>query len=305
MPSVTATHTSTLIRQGDHWLGRFTAMASPCELLVENVPHREAMELLEIVTSEASRIERKFSRYRADSVIQQINTSRGQAVEVDDETANLLDYAAECWSLSDGLFDISSGVLRKLWKFDGSDRVPSAADVEQLLPYIGWEKVTWMKPQIVLPAGMEIDLGGIGKEYAVDTTAALLRTHTPASFVVNFGGDLYVSALRANGKFWIIGVDDPNAAGEDYVGTLSVARGGVATSGDARRFLLKHGVRYSHILNPRTGWPVVGAPRSVTVVAETCVEAGILSTMAMLQGSDAEILLGKQEVRYWTRNETH
>jgi len=280
------------------------AMASPCELLVDDVLHHEAAELLEIAASEASRIERKFSRYRPDSMIQQINTSEGQPVKVDDETANLLDYAAECWTLSDGLFDITSGVLRRVWKFDGSDRVPTEADVERLLPRIGWEKVTWDRPTIVLPTGMEIDLGGIGKEYAVDKTAALLGERTRASFVINFGGDLYISGLRANTKSWTIGVDDPNAAGEDYVGAFSIARGGVATSGDARRFLLRHGIRYSHILNPKTGWPVMGAPRSVTVVAETCVEAGILSTMAMLQGSDAEKFLGKQGVRYWTNDET-
>jgi len=110
---------------------------------------------------------------------------------------------------------------------------------------------------------------------------------------------LYVSALRQSGKPWVIGVDDPNATGEHSVGSVSLARGGIATSGDARRFLLRDGVRYSHILNPKTGWPVVSAPHSITVIADTCVEAGILSTLAMLQGPKAEAFLAEQEVQFW------
>jgi thiamine biosynthesis lipoprotein len=218
---------------------------------------------------------------------------------VDDETAKLLDYAAECYSISDGLFDVTSGVLRRVWKFDGSDRVPPAAAVQALLPLIGWDRVTWSNPIITLPVGMEIDLGGIGKEYAVDTTASLVRERTQSSFVVNYGGDLYISGPRTNGQFWTIGVDDPQATGEGSVGAIRIARGGIATSGDARRFLLKDGIRYSHILNPKTGWPVVGAPHSVTVIAETCVEAGILSTLAMLQGPKAEAFLKEQDVKFW------
>jgi FAD:protein FMN transferase len=297
-PAAPATAT-TLIRQPDHWLGRFTAMAGPCEVLLDRVPHREAAVLLNMAAAEAKRVEVKFSRYRSDSVVHHINSSFGQAIEVDEETAKLLDYAAECWAISDGLFDVTSGVLRRVWKFDGSHHVPTADAVAQLLQHIGWNKVAWNKPFIALPTGMEIDFGGIGKEYAVDTTAVLLRERTSASFVINYGGDLYVSGPRANGDDWVIGVDDPYHTGEDSVGALTIARGGVATSGDARRFILKEGVRYSHILNPKTGWPVTGAPRSVTVAAETCVEAGIFSTMAMLQGAGAEAFLKSQGVKHW------
>jgi FAD:protein FMN transferase len=275
-------------------------MASPCEILVDRAPHHLATDLLEIAASEALRVERKFSRYRPDNIVYRINNAKGEAVEVDEETAKLLDYAAECWLISDGLFDVTSGVLRRAWRFDGSDRLPSANAVTELLRFVGWDKVKWKKPWIQLPEGMEIDLGGIGKEYAVDMTAGLLLSNTQASFVVNYGGDLIVSAPRADGSGWTIGVDDPNA-GESAVASIKIMRGGVATSGDARRFLLKDGVRYSHILDPRTGWPVTGAPRSVTVVAETSVEAGILSTLAMLQGTRAEEFLKEQRVKYWVQ----
>src|SRR5512143_2318041 len=126
----------TLAREKDHWAGRFSAMASPCEILLDNVSHREAEELLQTAYEEAMRIERKFSRYRSDSVVQHINMAGGDAVEVDEETAKLLDYAQTCWTISNGLFDVTSGVLRRAWKFDGSDRLPTAGQVRELLPLI-------------------------------------------------------------------------------------------------------------------------------------------------------------------------
>lgn len=289
----------TLERRDDYWVARFLAMGSPCELLVDTNDRALAAPLAELAWAEALRIEQKFSRYRDDNIIHRMHTSGGQPVEVDEETAKLIDYADLCFRLSDGLFDITSGVLRQVWKFDGSDRVPSAAQVAALLPSIGWEKVSWNKPQLTLPSNMEIDLGGIGKEYAVDKTAQLLTAHSDISVVVNFGGDLFVSGPRANDAHWRIGIDDPSATGERSLAQLQLLRGGVATSGDARRFLLKNGLRYGHILNPKTGWPVRAAPRSVTVVANTCVEAGMLATFAMLQGSAAEEFLQAQNTKYF------
>jgi thiamine biosynthesis lipoprotein len=280
-----------------HFVGRFDAMASPCELLLASQDKALAYRLTHLAAHEAKRIERKFSRYLADSAVQRINRAEGRPVEVDTETANLLDYAAHCHALSDGRFDVTSGVLRRAWRFDGSDRLPSPESVAALLGHVGWQRVLWQRPWITLPPGMEIDLGGIGKEYAVDSTAALVRQHTDAPFVLNFGGDLYVSAPRPEGP-WQIAVEDPRADGA-VVRTLAINRGGLATSGDARRFLLKEGVRYGHILDPRTGWPVPDAPRSVTVLADTCLEAGMLATFAILHGAGAEAFLREQEVQFW------
>ena len=290
--------TSVLTHRHNYLVGAFVAMASPCEILVDDLPRLKASELLEIAKREAYRIEQKFSRYRSDNIIHRINASAGKPIKVDEETAKILDYAEECWQISEGLFDITSGVLRKVWKFDGSDRLPDQSAIEQILPKIGWEKVKWEKPHLTLPTGMEIDLGGIGKEYAVDTTSSLLRNSNETSFVVNFGGDLFVREPRSNGEFWSIGVDDPKAIGVETIGTLNVASGGIATSGDATRFLIKDGVRYSHILNPKTGWSVLDAPHSVTVIADTCIEAGILATIAVLHGAKAEAFLQAQRVKH-------
>jgi FAD:protein FMN transferase len=275
----------------------FTAMASPCEVLLPSTDPAAALELGTLVALEAWRVERKFSRYRNDSVIADIHASRGTAVVVDEETASLIDFARQCYELSDGLFDITSGVLRHAWKFDGSDRVPETAAIQRLLPLVGFEKLEWRAPRLLLPAGMELDFGGIGKEYAVDQAYELLAARHGAPFLINFGGDLRANRPPSHGP-WQVGIERPDT---DRVAkmVLDLGHGALATSGDSRRYLLKDGVRYGHILDPRTGWPVPHAPRSVTVAASSCTEAGLLSTLALLHGARAKEFLEEQGVRYW------
>jgi len=285
-------------RQGGNWQGCFTAMASPCEILVEVGHETEARLLCEAAETEARRIETKFSRYRDDNIVHALNNGAGRMVTVDDETADLLDFAHRCHEISGGRFDVTSGVLRRLWKFDGSDRVPSRKQAKALLPMVGWPKITWRRPEAIVPEGMEIDLGGLGKEYAVDKVATLLAERTTAPVLVNFGGDLRAVGRRTDGRSWQVGVELPGS--EDSAGLkLELGIGALATSGDARRFLLRGGVRYPHILNPRTGWPVMRAPRSVTVLGDTCTEAGLLATLAMLHGDQAEAFLEEQGVQNW------
>lgn len=275
----------------------FTAMAAPCELLLEASDVHESRKLGHVVAQEAWRIESKFSRYRPESIISAINRGDGHAVVVDEETAALIDYAARCYDLSAGRFDITSGVLRRCWKFDGSDRVPDPAAVAQLLPLIGFDKVGWQSPRITLPAGMEIDFGGFGKEYAVDRVLALVTGRFSGAALVNFGGDLAANRAPANAP-WQVGVERPDTEREARL-LLDFSRGGLATSGDTHRFLLRDGVRYSHILDVLSGWPVLNVPRSVTVAAASCVQAGMLATFAMLHGDRAEAFLDEQAAQYW------
>jgi thiamine biosynthesis lipoprotein len=288
-----------LARVSDYFVGRFVAMAGPCSVLIDGDDREEAAALVEIAEAEASRVERKFSRYRSDNLIHAINHAEGAPVAVDAETAHLIDYAATCWEMSEGLFDITSGVLRRVWTFDGRSRVPSRRAIERCLEQVGWGRVDWKEHTLTMPAGMEIDLGGIGKEYAVDRAAALIAARATTSFLVNFGGDLFASGLRRGGRTWGVGIDDPEHTGEAALYRLDLSRGGLATSGDARRFVRWRGRRLGHILDPRTGWPIAGAPRSVTVVAPTCLEAGTLSTLAYLQGPDARSFLERQGVQFW------
>jgi len=288
----------TLERGEDFWVGRFAAMGGPCEVLLDLDDRDEALALVACAQDEALRIEHKFSRYRADNIIDRINRAGGEPVEVDAETARLLDYAALCHEMSAGRFDITSGVLRRVWTFDGGARVPDEAALRDVLALVGWERVTWRTPVLTMPPGMEIDLGGIGKEYAVDSAAALLARRTSSALVVNFGGDLYATGPRRGGRPWAIGVDDPERTGQGVLDRVDLTRGGLATSGDARRFVTWQGRRLGHILDPRTGWPIEGAPRAVTVIASTCLEAGTLSTLASLQGPGAAEFLRDSGVEF-------
>lgn len=284
-------------RTGDVLAVCFQAMASPCEILLSGCQDSVALTLAGPAAEEARRVERKFSRYRDDSVLAWIHRNRGTEVSVDAETASLLDFAAQCYQISGGRFDITSGVLRRVWKFDGSDRIPEPDDVDFLLGLIGFDKVSWRSPKLLVPADMELDFGGFGKEYAVDRAYDILAASCTVPFLVNFGGDLRASAPPANGA-WHVGIERSQGDGTAAM-LLDLQQGALATSGDSHRFLLKNGVRYSHILDPLTGWPVIGAPCSVTVAASSCTEAGLLSTLALLHGEHAGAFLAEQNVRHW------
>ncbi len=293
-------------------MGSFQAMASDCEVLFEGLSQAQVEVVLRDIVIETWRIEAKFSRYRSDSIIYAINHSKGSAVEVDSETAGLLDFAAQCFELSDGMFDVTSGVLRKIWRFDGGSLIPSDEDIDAIKAHIGWQYVSWNAPLFSLPDGMELDFGGIGKEYAVDRALLIAMTYIKKFFknvapfdgaskpsaVINFGGDIACSGPRQSGAPWVIGVESCHFD-KTSVATISIARGGVASSGDARRFILHEGKKLPHILDPRTARPVEGAPKAISVAAQTCMQAGMLSTFAMLHGHESEAFLKTQGVQYW------
>lgn len=277
-------------------------MASPCDLLIEAAPEVSDLQLqalADIAFGEARRIEQKFSRYREDNLCFAINHSNGKPVAIDEECYRLLEFANECYTASEGLFDLTSGVLRKVWRFDGGNQIPRQKQIDELLSKIGWQKVDYTNEYLCMPEGMEIDFGGIGKEYAVSRVAQLCSENQgDLSIVVNFGGDIQITRPRHNNQLWTIGIENPDIENRAQ-GILKIVSGALATSGDARRFLLHNGRRYGHILNPRTGWPVINGPRSVTVAAQHCVQAGCLATMALLQGKYAEDFLKAQNVKYW------
>ena len=276
-------------------------------MLVDSSRGQPAQAAASAVAACARQIEQKYSRYRDDNIVARINSSSGQPVEVDEETARLLDFAELAWRLSDGKFDITSGVLRRAWKFDGESRAPDAAQVRELMPLVGWSRVVWQRPFLTLLPGMEIDFGGIGKEYAVDQALAAATQLTTEPVLVNFGGDLAVSGPCRDGRPWRVGIESIGAA--DFAASaqpqasklLELSAGALATSGDTYRFVNQAGERRSHILDPRTGEPVRGAPRSITVAAPTCTQAGLWCTLAMLEGSSAESFLERERVKYWVQ----
>jgi len=278
----------------------FTAMATVCSVRLAGLAERDARSLAQQAIAEARRIEHKYSRYRADSLLSRINQSAGSgsSIEVDEETAHLLDFASQIHDLSGGLFDITSGSLRRVWDFK-SGKVPTPEQLAAVLPCIGWQDVKWSKLRIALPrAGMEIDFGGFGKEYAADRVATLLAQAGVTSGVVNFGGDLRVLGPQPDGQAWSVGISHPRRAGA-LVASIQLAQGALATSGDSERFFELDGRRYCHILNPRTGWPVARW-QSVSVIAPVCLAAGALTTIAMLMEDQAPEFLREQGVGFLT-----
>jgi thiamine biosynthesis lipoprotein len=286
-------------RDADDDLGfAFSAMASDCEVRIVGMGRRRAEPLARAAIAEVRRIEVKFSRYRARSIVSRINAlaGTGQRLAVDAETAQLLDFAAQLHAASDGLFDITSGILRQAWDFR-SRRIPSRAAIHALLPRIGWQQVHWKQQHIALPlAGMELDFGGFGKEYAADRAATLLQVRGVRHGLVNLGGDIRLAGPRPDGQPWVLAIQHPREP-QKKLATMALADGALATSGDYERYFELDGVRYCHVLDPRSGWPVA-AWRSISVVAPACLAAGALTTVAMLKGAGAIDFLQAQNVGY-------
>jgi len=295
-------HLQPLANIADGYIGQFRAMGSPCEVLLRNCSDARAKACLDKLYREVVRIERKFSRYRDDTIVAEINHSEGRLVRIDSETERLLETADALWQISEGLFDITSGCLRRAWVFDRSDRLPEAEMINALLRYVGWQHVERSADSVRLPPGFEIDFGGIGKEYASDRCLQIAREMGMADVLVNLGGDIAAASTAGEGEAWSVGIESVQAE-TAHNATLHFSNGGIATSGDANKYLFKDGQRYSHVLNPRTGWPVQAAPRSITVAAASCSEAGMYSTLAMLRGSEAEMFLNDCDIQYWIQNE--
>lgn len=276
----------------------FTAMASACEIHLAGTAPGELEAAAARAIAEVQRIETKYSRYRDDSVVSRINAAAGSArdVEVDDETAALLDFAAQLHAQSDGLFDITSGVLRRAWNFRAA-ALPTAQQLEALLPLVGWGQVLRGARSIGLPrAGMELDFGGFGKEYAADRAATLLMNEGLRHGYVNLGGDIRIVGARVDGTAWRFGIQHPRDERATVAG-IELATGALATSGDYERFFVHAGRRYCHVLDPRSGWPVT-AWQSISVALPACVAAGALTTIAMLKGDAALAFLAEQRAPY-------
>jgi thiamine biosynthesis lipoprotein len=277
----------------------FSAMASPCEILLHTDNKELVSEIAKAAFIETSRIEDAFSRYKVNNLCWKLNQSNGQPVSINQETFKLLNYASQLFLLSNNLFDITSGVLRKVWQFTNDSKPPSQSQIDQVLPFVGFEKINYNQHEFSMPTGMEVDFGGIGKEYCVDTVASLVDIYcqkNEVSFLVNFGGDLVAKNYNIAHPAWKVGLESVQAKNESQA-VIEVLRGAIATSGSTKRVFEYQGKQYAHILNPITGYPVEGAPRSVSVFAKTCSLAGGMSTLAQLQGKDAEKFLSDNKVK--------
>lgn len=261
----------------------FQAMGTPCDIQLFARSLNKAKQVADAVIEDVCRLEALYSRYRDDSLLSAINrvALAGGRITLDEETSGLLNYAATCYNESNGLFDITSGVLRKAWRFDRT-QLPDKALIEDLLGKVGWDKLRWEAPVLEFPiAGMEIDFGGIVKEYAVDRAAALCAASGIRHGLINLGGDIKIIGPRADGSAWRIGISHPRKK-NTVMKTLLLKKGALASSGDYERCIVVDDIRYSHVLNPKTGWPVRHLA-SVNVIGDFCVVAGSASTIAMLK----------------------
>ena len=276
----------------------FEAMASRCEIRLAAPDGGTAEELARAASAEVRRIERTYSRYRADSIVGRINAAAGRhRVECDDETWQLLAYADHLYGASGGLFDITSGVLRRAWDFR-KPRVPGPDELAPLLALVDWAAVRREDGAVFLPrAGMEIDFGGFGKEYAADRACAILQQRGVRHGYVNLGGDMRFIGPQPDGRPWSIGIQDPRKA-DGIAASIAVSQGALTTSGDYERCFDLDGKRYCHVLDPRTGMPV-SHWRSVSVLAPLAALGGSVSTIAMLKEADALAFLEASGLAYF------
>lgn len=276
----------------------FFALGSDCVLRLFAENDAEAQRAASAAMDEIARIEARYSRYRPDSELSRINliAKAGGNLDVDPETAGLLDYAYAAFRKSEGLFDVTSGLLRRAWDFSSS-RIPSDREIASLLTRIGLDQVVWESPRLTFKIpGMELDFGGIGKEYAADRAAGICRAMGVQCGLVDLGGDIKLLGPRPEGRPWRIGIRHPRDK-STVMTTIELVSGALATSGDYERFVEVEGQRYCHLLNPRTGWPVRGLS-SVSVITEECLVAGSLATIAMLKGRDGIAWLHSLGVGY-------
>jgi len=275
-----------------HYETRFPLMGGRAVVEFVDARGREnAARVARLAEEEALRIERKFSRYRDGSVLSEINRNAGRTpVSVDEETDALVASALDLSARTGGRFDPTVGVLRGAWDFR-SGRVPSRAEVDALRPLVDASRVSRRDGTVFLRTeGMEMDLGGIGKEYAADRVARLLLEQGISAAVVNFSGDVRTVGRRLDRHPWKIGVRDPRDPRRIRFSVRPMAGAGVATSGDYERGFVKDGTRYHHILDARTGWPARGVA-SATVVAGSADTAGRFASAAFLLGVEKGLAL--------------
>ena len=276
----------------------FQAMGSFCEIQLFDESRIHAKNVVNQLAGEVARLEKKYSRFREDSFLSEINFSAGNklGLAIDEETQSLFDHALNCFEQSDGLFDITAGALNEIWSFKKA-RVPSQTQIDATRAHVGFNKISCKDSHIHLPRDMQIDFGGIVKEYAADSVARLARSLGVEHGLVNLGGDFSIIGSQPDNRPWAISISSP-ISDNGVMAKIELNDGGLASSGDYERFFVHEGKRYSHILNPMTGWPSNGL-RAVSIAANLCSVAGSAATIAMLKDeSEAKAWLKDSGLAY-------
>lgn len=275
----------TSVERGMHRL-EFRAMSTLCRVDLHGVADSVVRDFQKDVVEWTGQFEARYSRFIPDSLIGRINAAAGEHwVEVDPETERLFTLCQELFFFTRGAFDPTSLPLMTVWNWKHRPQVvPADADIRAALELVGWKKVHCRSGGIFLPhRGMALDLGGIGKEYAVDCVMNMALARGISNILIDFGQDVRVRGHAPDKKFWWIGLEDPHVAGKCWTG-VAVTDHAVATSGDTQRFFEVNGRRYSHIIDPRTGYPADNGCRAVSIIAPSCTIAGLFSTTIFILG---------------------
>jgi len=275
------------------------SMGSELKLSAWTADEPGALSAFEAIFQEFDRIEGLFSTWRERSEIQQINNAAGKhPVPVGTEIRDVLRTARQVSEWTGGKFDVTFGVMSGLWKFDyqnKDDSIPDHNEVvrrKTLIDYRELEVDERAGTVFLRRSGMVMNLGGIGKGYAVDRARDMLRARGFRDFLIQFGGDIYASGKK-NGHAWRLGIQDPRGPSDRIFAVMDVSESTFSTSGDYERFFIKNGRRYHHILDPATGEPSQGC-RSVTIVARSATIADGLSTGVFIMGPEAGMALIEQ-----------
>lgn len=264
---------------------------------VEVVDHgrtAQARQAIDLAYKELSRIEDLMSEWKPESPISQIDAAAGKhAVEVPAELRELLERSIHYSEITEGTFDVTWRGMGNIWHFDDSFAVPSKAAVEKARKNIDYRKIHIEGNSVYIPAGTNIGLGGIAKGYAIDRAAAVLKQAGFADSMVDGGGDVLVSGTK-NGQPWHLGIQDPRREHGEVLGVASVSNVALVTSGDYERFRIVDGVRYHHIIDPRTGWPATAAI-SVSVMAKTAEQGVVLGKGVFMLGPEKGLALARSQ----------
>lgn len=238
--------------------------------------------------AEIARVEQIASEWREDSEISRFTRNpAGTWVEVSPELLELLERSAAISQKTEGHFDVTFHGVGQLWSFEADSTPPTRAAIEKQLPLVDWKHIELDAERgraRLAKGGVKIGFGAIAKGYAVDRAADMLRERGFSHFIVEGGGDTYVSGKK-DGRPWQVGIQDPDRRGA--LGSLAATNEAVVTSGNYERYFEHEGTRYAHIIDPRTGWPVPldQSPSSVSLVADNATDADALCTAVMVMGT--------------------
>lgn len=264
-------------------------MGSRFEITVVAKDSVEAAVYIDLAVHEISRIERLISSWDAGSQTSEINRNAGiKAVKVDKELFDLIFRCIEISKLTEGAFDISFASMDKIWMFDGSMKeMPSKEAIEQSVAKVGFQNIV-LDPEnysvFLKLKGMKIGFGGIGKGYAADKAKKLLMDKGVSAGIINASGDMNTWGEQPNGEFWKVAITNPMDENKAFA-LLPLKDNAVVTSGNYEKFVTFNGVRYTHIIDPKTGYPATGII-SATVFAPKAEIADALATSIFVMGKE-------------------